>query len=113
MLLLLCLYLAVNVTGSLNELIDISQPSCSRVMCVVRSQELDGVSNKLIKEKMKSVVHEKTHSPARREQHLQELQQKLKMVNNHAENKQTYYNMHTHKDLPHVIFKSKSDKRLV
>lgn len=63
-------------------------------MCVVRSQELVGASNKLIKEKMKSVVHEKTHSPARREQHLQELQQKLKMVKkkNHEE-KQNDYNI--------------------
>ncbi|MEQ2265768.1 hypothetical protein XENORESO_012247, partial [Xenotaenia resolanae] len=42
-------------------------------------KELEEVSNKLIKEKMKSVRHEKTQSPLRREQPVQELQQKLNM----------------------------------
>ncbi|MEQ2231475.1 hypothetical protein ILYODFUR_000815, partial [Ilyodon furcidens] len=42
-------------------------------------KELEEVSNKLIKEKVKSVRHEKTQSPLRREQPVQELQQKLNM----------------------------------
>ncbi|XP_014864692.1 PREDICTED: coiled-coil domain-containing protein 73 isoform X2 [Poecilia mexicana] len=42
-------------------------------------KELEEVSNKLIKEKMNSVRHEKTQSPLWREQHIQELQQKVHM----------------------------------
>ncbi|XP_013867629.1 coiled-coil domain-containing protein 73 [Austrofundulus limnaeus] len=48
-------------------------------MIVALKNELDEVSNKLIKEKMKVVINEKTHSSSGREQHLQVLQQKLKM----------------------------------
>ncbi|XP_036001005.1 coiled-coil domain-containing protein 73 [Fundulus heteroclitus] len=46
-------------------------------MVVSLKKELEEVRNKLIKEKMKSVRHEKTQSPLGREQHVQELQQKL------------------------------------
>ncbi|XP_075327318.1 coiled-coil domain-containing protein 73 [Odontesthes bonariensis] len=42
-------------------------------------KELDEVSNRLIKVKMTSFTHDKSHSPARREQHVQELQQKLSL----------------------------------
>ncbi|XP_014911334.1 coiled-coil domain-containing protein 73-like isoform X4 [Poecilia latipinna] len=42
-------------------------------------KELEEVSNKLIKEKMNSVRHKKTQSPLGREQHIQELQQKVHM----------------------------------
>ncbi|XP_034734215.1 sporulation-specific protein 15-like isoform X2 [Etheostoma cragini] len=42
-------------------------------------KELEEVSNKLIKAKMSSVRHDKAHSPTGREQHFQQLQQKLNM----------------------------------
>ncbi|XP_054891531.1 coiled-coil domain-containing protein 73-like [Poeciliopsis prolifica] len=42
-------------------------------------KELEEVTNKLIKEKMNTVRHEKIQSPLGREQHIQELQQKLHM----------------------------------
>lgn len=48
--------------------------------CLILLQELEEVSNKLIKEKINSVRHEKIQSPLGREQHIQELQQKLHMV---------------------------------
>lgn len=51
--------------------------------CVVLSQELGEVSTKLIKAKMTTVRHDKTHSPTGREQRIQQLQQKLNMVNDH------------------------------
>ncbi|XP_035858595.1 sporulation-specific protein 15 isoform X3 [Sander lucioperca] len=43
------------------------------------NKELEEVSNKLIKAKMSSVRHDKAHSPSGREQHFQQLQQKLNM----------------------------------
>ncbi|XP_033491903.1 coiled-coil domain-containing protein 73 [Epinephelus lanceolatus] len=42
-------------------------------------KELEEVNNKLIKAKMSSVRHDKTYSPAGREQHIQQLHQKLNM----------------------------------
>lgn len=48
--------------------------------CVALSQELEEVSNKLIKAKMSSVRPDKTQSPPGREQHVQQLYQKLNMV---------------------------------
>ncbi|XP_074488261.1 coiled-coil domain-containing protein 73 isoform X2 [Sebastes fasciatus] len=42
-------------------------------------KELEEVSNKLIKAKMSSVRHDKAHSPTGREQHCQQLHQKLIM----------------------------------
>ena len=52
-------------------------------MCdgLVLSQELEEVSHKLIKAKMSSVRHDKVQSPPGREQQIQQLHQKLNMVN--------------------------------
>lgn len=47
------------------------------------SQELDEFRSKLIKVKMTSVSHDKSHGPTIREQHVQELRQKLHMVNDY------------------------------
>lgn len=44
-------------------------------------QELEEVGNKLIKAKMLAVRHDKSQSPTGREQHIQQLHQKLNMVN--------------------------------
>lgn len=53
------------------------------IECTVLSQELEEVSNKLIKAKMSSVSRDKTHSPAGGEQRVQQLQHKLSVVHDH------------------------------
>lgn len=47
---------------------------------MVLSQEVEEVSNKLIKAKMSSVRHDQAQSPTGREQRVQQLHQKLNMV---------------------------------
>ena len=47
---------------------------------MVLSQEVEEVSNKLINAKMSSVRHDQAQSPTGREQHFQQLHQKLNMV---------------------------------
>lgn len=51
------------------------------VILMVSRQELDEVSNELSKAKMTSVRPAKPYSPTGREQHIQQLHQKLKLVN--------------------------------
>lgn len=51
------------------------------MILMVSCQELDEVSNELSKAKMTSVRPAKPYSPTGREQHIQQLHQKLKLVN--------------------------------
>lgn len=51
------------------------------IECMVLFQELEEVSSNLIKVKMSSVRLDKNPSPTGREQRIQQLHQKLNMVN--------------------------------